>query len=144
MGGRPPGRPSRQTYQSRFGSSRDERDARNQGCRSEVWFGTQSMITRMPRACASRDEPVGVGEAAEQRVHAGVVGHVVAEVRHRRGVEGRQPDRVDAERGRRAVVEVVEAGDDAGEVADAVAVGVGEAARVDLVDDGLLPPHARA
>ena len=90
------------------------------------------------------DQPVGVGEAAEQRVHAGVVGHVVAEVGHRRGVEGRQPDRVDPQRGRRAVVEVVQVGDDAGEVADAVAVGVGEAARVDLVDDGLLPPHARA
>ena len=52
-GGPPPGAPSRQMYQSRLGSSRDEREAANHGCWSEEWFGTQSMITRMPRAWAS-------------------------------------------------------------------------------------------
>ena len=46
--------------------------------------------------------------------------------------------RVDAQ-----VAQVVELGGHAGEVADAVAVAVGEAARVDLVEDGLLPPLRR-
>ena len=41
---------SRQTYQSRLGSSRELREAWNHGCWSEVWFGTQSMTIRMPRA----------------------------------------------------------------------------------------------
>ena len=50
FGGRRRARPSRQTYQSRFGSSRDERDSTNHGCRSDVWFGTQSTTTLMPRA----------------------------------------------------------------------------------------------
>ena len=39
-------------------------------------------------------------------------------------------------------MEIVEALGDAVEVADAVVVGVLEAARVDLVDDGVLPPCA--
>jgi hypothetical protein len=56
---------------------------------------------------------VEVVERAEQRVDAGVVGHVVAEVGHRRRVERRHPDRVDAEPG-----EVVEPARDAGQVAD--------------------------
>jgi hypothetical protein len=39
--------------------------------------------------------------------------------------------------------EVVELAGDAGEVADAVAVRVGERARVDLVDDRVTPPRRR-
>ena len=40
FGGEPSGFGSRQTYQSRFGSSRDERDATNHGWSLDVWFGT--------------------------------------------------------------------------------------------------------
>ena len=143
-GGPPPGAPSRQMYQSRLGSSREEREASNHGWRSEEWFGTQSMITLMPRAWASPSRRSNVLERPEQRIDAGVVGDVVAEVGHRRGEEGRQPDRVHAERALAAVVQVVEAGDDPRQVADAVAVGVLEAARVDLVDDGAPPPAGLA
>ena len=50
LGGPPSGAPSRHTYQSRFGSSRLERDASNHGCRSDEWFGTQSRMIRIPRA----------------------------------------------------------------------------------------------
>ena len=53
FGGPPPGAESRHTYQSRLGSSREEREATNHAWRSEVWLGTQSTITRMPRAWAS-------------------------------------------------------------------------------------------
>ena len=78
-------------------------------------------------------------EVAEERVDVAVVGDVVAEVGHRRAVDRRQPDRVDAE-----PLQVVEARAQALEVADAVARRVGERARIDLVDDRLLPPHAAA
>ena len=68
-------RPSRQTYQSRCALARpDDRASTNHGCRSEVWLGTQSMITLSPRAWASCDEPVEVLEGAEQRVDVAVVG----------------------------------------------------------------------
>jgi hypothetical protein len=82
------------------------------------------------------EQGVEVGERAERRVDALVVGDVVARVVLRRGVHRREPDHVDAELG-----EVVQARRDPGQVADPVAVGVGEAAGVDLVDDRGLPPR---
>ena len=78
---------------------------------------------------------VGVGQRAETGVDVDVVGHVVAPVVLRRGVEGRDPEGVHAE-----VAQVGQPPGDAGQVTDAVAVGVGEAADVDLVDDGVAPP----
>ena len=81
------------------------------------------------------EEAIEVGEGAVLGVDGGVVGDVVAEVDLRGRIHGGDPDGVDAEG-----LEVVEARGDAVEVADAVAVGVLEAARVDLVDDGVLPP----
>ena len=83
------------------------------------------------------DQRLGLGERAERRIDRPVVGDVVAAVGERRGVPGVVPDGVDAE-----VAEVAEPGAHAGEVADAVAVGVGEAAHVELVDDGVAPPGA--
>src|SRR5439155_17269255 len=78
-------------------------------------------------------------ERAELRVDRGVVRDVVAEVGQRRGVERREPERVDAEPD-----EVVEALHDPAEVADTISVGVLERPGVDLVDDRLLPAgHGR-
>jgi hypothetical protein len=82
------------------------------------------------------EQLVEVGEAAEHRFDALVVADVVAVVVLRRGVDRREPYGVDPERG-----EMVEVGDDAGQVPYAVTVGVGEAARVDLVDDRRGPPR---
>ena len=56
------------------------------------------------------DQPVEVGERAEDRIDAAVIGDVVAEIGHRRRIDRREPDGVDAEPG-----EVVEP------LADAVA-----------------------
>ena len=82
-----------------------------------------------------RDQFVDVGQRAEPRVDGAVVGDVVAAVVERRGVEGRDPDRVDAQVG-----QVVQARDQPGDVAHPVAIAVGEGAWVDLVDDGVTPP----
>ncbi len=81
------------------------------------------------------DELLRLGEGAERGVDHPVVGDVVAAVLHRGQVPGVEPQGVDAEFG-----EVGEAGPDAREVAGAVAVAVGEAADVHLVDDGGAPP----
>ena len=82
------------------------------------------------------DERLGLGQRAEGRVDVAVVGHVVAGVGHRGRVPRAEPDRVDAE-----VAQVAQACADPDQVADAVAVAVGEAARVDLVDRGAAPPR---
>ena len=87
------------------------------------------------------EEPVEIGEIPEGRVDVAVVRNVVAEVGHRRAVERREPDPVDAERSWRAVVQVIEARGDAGEVADPVAIRVLERAGIDLVEDALAPPR---
>ena len=78
---------------------------------------------------------VEVVHGAQSRVDVAVVDHVVAAVRQIGGVERGEPDGVHAE-----VLQVVHFLGNAGDVADAVAVNVLEAARVNLVNDGLLPP----
>jgi hypothetical protein len=89
-----------------------------------------------PERVRLADERVEIVERPQPRVDARVVGDVVAEVRERRGVDRREPERGHAEVG-----EVVEPPRDPGQVADAVAVRVLERARVDLVDDRVPPPH---
>ena len=88
---------------------------------------------------AARVQPlqqlVEVVERAEERVDRPIVADVVAVVVVRGGVDGREPDHVDAES-----LEVVEVLDDAPQVADAVAVAVCETPRIDLIDDRRLPP----
>ena len=84
------------------------------------------------------DQPVEVRKGTEKRVHARVVRYVVAEVRHRGRVDRREPHRVHAEPG-----EVLQLARDAGQVADAVPVRVGERARIYVVDDPALPPGIR-
>jgi hypothetical protein len=80
-------------------------------------------------------QQVELGEVAEERVDVAVVGHVVAVVVLRRGIEGAQPDPVDAE-----LLQIRQPGPDAGEIADAVAGAVEEAADVHLIDHCVTPP----
>ncbi len=78
---------------------------------------------------------VEIGERPEHRIDVAIVGDVIAHIRHRRGEEGRKPDRIDAEGG-----DIGQPFRHALEVADPIAVGVLEGARIDLVDDGAAPP----
>ncbi len=84
------------------------------------------------------DKRVEIGQRAEERVDIAVVGDVVAEVGHRRWVEGRDPEGIDAE-----PAQVVKSFGDAAQVAGAVAVAVLEASWVDLINDAALPPRKR-
>jgi hypothetical protein len=83
------------------------------------------------------DQLLGFRQSAERRVDGPVVGDVVAPVGERGGVPRVVPDGVDAQ-----ISQMAEVGAHAGEVAHTVAVGVGEAAHVELVDDGVAPPRA--
>jgi hypothetical protein len=83
-----------------------------------------------------RDQRLGAGQGAEDRVDVAEVRHVVTRVGHRRRVPGAHPDRVDAE-----IAQVAQARADAADVAHAVAVGIREAARIHLVDDRVAPPR---
>ena len=82
------------------------------------------------------NERVRVVQRAVDGVDVAVVGDVVAEVGLRGRVERREPDRVDAERG-----QVRELRPYAVQVADSVAVGIGEAPRIDLIDHRGAPPR---
>jgi hypothetical protein len=43
------------------------------------------------------NQGVEVGDGPEDRVHAAIIGNVVAEIAHGRSEEGRKPDRIHAE-----------------------------------------------
>ncbi len=88
-----------------------------------------------PPAVRLGDQLGDIVQAPEAGVDAGEVGDVVAAVGQRRGIHGREPERVDAECG-----EIVQPAHDPADVADPVAVGVLEGAGVDLVDDRVGPP----
>ena len=94
-----------------------------------------STITLMPARVGRGDQVVEVVQGAQLGRDVAVVVHVVAAVGQRRGVERAEPDGVHAQVG-----QVADPRGDAGQVADAVAVAVGEAARIDLVDRRLPPP----
>ena len=70
------------------------------------------------------------------RVDVLVVRDVVAVVSKGRGIEGQQPQTVDAD-----ALKIVEAAGQTREVADAVVVAVEEGAHVRLVDDGVFVPE---
>ena len=137
LGRRPSPRPGRNQKRARSGEPGAAASASwNHGCSLETWFGTTSTIVRMPSSARLRDQLLGLVERPERRVDRAVVDDVVAVVGERRRVPGVEPERVDAE-----VAQVRQLGADAGEVADAVAVPVGEAPDVDLVDDRVAPPR---
>ncbi len=50
-----------------------------------------------PQRMRARDQRVEILERAEDRIDALIIGDVVTEIVHRRGVEGRQPDGIDAQ-----------------------------------------------
>jgi hypothetical protein len=81
------------------------------------------------------DEPVEAAEVSQLGRHLAVISDVVAHVRQGRGVDRREPQRIDAQVGK-----VVQARFDPRQVADAIAVRILKRARIDLVDDRVVPP----
>jgi hypothetical protein len=89
-----------------------------------------------PAIRGSANELLDVAQAAQPWVDVVVVGHVVAVVAPRRGEERKQPHRRHSKAG-----QVVDAAGQAGEVADAVPVGVLERLDIDAVDNRVLVPE---
>src|ERR1700683_2065703 len=105
----------------------------------------RDQVNNDPNVAAMRlgDQPIETFQRAELGMDAAIVANVVAPILERRGIDWAQPDRIDAERRRSAVVKIIEMRGNAVEVADSVTIGVGKTARINLVEDGLLPPFAR-
>ena len=85
---------------------------------------------------------VEVCQRTEAWIDVAIVGNVIAEINHRRRVDGGDPDRVDPKADK-----IFEPPPDPREVADAVVVGVLKGTWVDLIDHTRLPPersHAEA
>ncbi len=85
-------------------------------------------------------ETIEVLHRAEPRINTAIVGDIVSEVAHGRGIDRRQPDCIDPQRIWGAIVEIIKSRNDAGEVTDPIAVGVLETPRIDLVNNGGFPP----
>jgi hypothetical protein len=85
------------------------------------------------------DQPIEIGQRPEDGIDRRVIHDVVAAVEHGRRVDRGEPYGVDAERICSAG-EMVQVVDEPREVADPIAVRVGEAPWVHLVDDAVQPP----
>jgi hypothetical protein len=86
-------------------------------------------------AAGGFDQRREVVHGAVARIDGVIVAHVVPGVTHRRGEARGEPDGVRAQ-----PRQVLQPGLDAAEIADAVAIAVGEALRIDLVEHGVGQP----
>ena len=89
-----------------------------------------------PCACECDGQCVKIGQRTEQGVDAGIIGDVVAEIGHRGGEDRRQPDGVNAK-----PLQIGQPVDDPRDIADPVAVGILEGARIDLIESAVPPPN---
>ena len=85
-----------------------------------------------------RRQAVKVRHGSVLRSHIQEVRHIVAEVHQRRWMEGCYPDRIHAQ-----ILQVVEMSGNPIQVANAVAVCIGEATRVDFLDNRAPPACLR-
>ena len=81
------------------------------------------------------EQAIEVFHGAEDRIDAAIIGDIVSKIGHRRRIDRRDPDGVDAK-----LHQIVEPLQDPVQIANAVAIAVLKRARVDLVDDAVLPP----
>ena len=88
-----------------------------------------------PRGVQRGHHGIEVGQRAQARVHVAIVVHVVAAIRQRRRVKGRQPHRVHPE-----LLQVGYAAGHPGQVPQPVAVVVLKGTRINLVHHRLAPP----
>src|ERR1700674_919141 len=82
------------------------------------------------------EQVIEFDQAAEKGVDVAVIRDVVTEIGYWRRIDRRYPNGVDTQPD-----EMIEAIDNAFQVADAIAVAVLEGARIDLIDNPRLPPR---
>src|SRR3990170_4874313 len=81
-------------------------------------------------------------QITEKRVHIAIISHVISKVRHWRGVEGADPNCIDAKRVVRAIVQIAQFLDNPIKITHSIACSVFEAAGINLIDHPLLPPES--
>src|SRR5581483_2797526 len=80
---------------------------------------------------------VEIRHRTKNRIDAGVVGDIVAEIGHRRWIDRRKPERVNSE-----TSQIGQSLDNSPEISDAVVIGILERAWIDLIEYSALPPAA--
>src|SRR5580704_11665595 len=81
------------------------------------------------------NQPIKIGERAEDWIDAAIVRDIVTKIRHGRWINRANPDCVNPEPG-----QIVELTRYSFEIADAIGIGVQEGARINLVNNSMLPP----
>src|ERR1700734_1475542 len=84
---------------------------------------------------AIRHHAVEIGQRSVHRIDVFIISDVIAKIDLRRRIAGRNPDRVYSE-----VMQVLHLGSDAIQIADAIVIAVGKTARIDFIEDSMLPP----
>ena len=87
-------------------------------------------------AVSSLQQFLEIGHASVKRVYGPIIGHIIARVHHRRGVDRSQPDSVNAQ-----VIQVIQLCSYAAQIPRTVPIGIVIAARLDLAHDAMLPPY---
>src|SRR5256885_15359605 len=81
---------------------------------------------------------VQVRQGSEERMDIGVIANIIAKIGHRRRIDGREPDRVNAE-----PAQIVQFAGDSREIPYPIAIAIEKTPRVDLINHTRLPPGER-
>src|SRR3954452_14145468 len=73
---------------------------------------------------------------SEDRMNSAIIRYVIAEVRHGRGINWRDPDRIDTQ-----IHQVIDAAANAIQIADSIPVAVLKRPRIDFINYCILPPR---
>ena len=122
-------------YQSRLGLSRDERGRLKPGILIGRVIGDEIHNHADLPSPGFTNKTIEILHRAVLRIDRLVVGDVVPEIDLGRRVHRRDPDGIHAK-----IPQIVETGGNSIEVADTIAVGVLKAARINFINDRMLPP----
>ena len=82
-----------------------------------------------------RDQIFHLGQRAEFSGDVLIIGDVIAVVVHWRFINRRQPDDIDTE-----LLQIIEFADDTGQITHTIVIRIAEAAWVNLIHHGVVPP----
>src|SRR3989442_15797724 len=78
---------------------------------------------------------VQILKGPEERMNSGVIGNVIAKIGHRRWVDRREPDGVNAE-----PAQVIQLAGDPRQISYPIAIAIEKTTRIDLINHARLPP----
>ena len=84
------------------------------------------------------EQGVQILKGPEERMDIGVIGNVIAKIGHRRWIDRRKPDSVNAE-----PAQVIQLAGDSREISHPIAIAIEKTPRVNLINNARLPPGMR-